>query len=213
MTTIQTAKKITRNLRDYGLLITFSKASQHLVGFAYKTQTYRIYRINLETHIGKVYSNNDFMFRLIQPQERDTIKQIEDMEEWLIGRVSNKLQSGSICLIAEQNNQVAGFNLVSFGEVLMPIINTTRKFRPTEAWSEQITVNNAFRGKGLATLLRYRTFDELKKRGIKKLYGGTLPANTANLKLSRKVGFTEIVDIQYTKRFSNQRWVYNKLCK
>ncbi|UCF30254.1 MAG: GNAT family N-acetyltransferase [bacterium] len=207
----QTIKKITRNYRDYGLRLTASKVSRQLVSFAFEDQTYRIYRIRLADHSMENYDDGGFTFRLVHPDEAPLIRQIEDMEEWLWNRVAEKLRSGSICLIAEEDGTVAGFNLVSFGDVEMPLVMTRRTFRPIEAWSEQITVGKDFRGRGLATLLRYHTFDELKRRGIRRFYGGTLPSNTANLKLSRKVGFREIADIRYVKRLNRRSWTYTRL--
>jgi hypothetical protein len=77
------------------------------------------------------------------------------MEEWLEGRLASKLAKGSLCLVAMDGNIVAGFNLVGFGEVHMPLVNGKRIFRNGSAWSEQITVNTKYRGKGLGSELRY----------------------------------------------------------
>lgn len=211
MNAIQIIRKIARNYRDHGLGTTVSKASQRLISFAYIKRIYRIYRIHLDDHPVMQHDDRDFTFRLVQPEEHELVKQIEAMEEWLEYKVAEKLRSGSICLLALQDDRVAGFNLVSFGRVFMPVVQMTRTFRPTEAWSEQITVNSEFRGMGLATLLRYQIFDELKKKGIKKFYGGTLPSNTPNLKLSRKVGFSEIADIRYDKLFARQTWTFTRI--
>lgn len=208
MNATQTMRKITRNYRDSGLRITASKISRQLVSFAYESQIYKIYRIHLDEHTEKQYDNRGFTFSLLHPEEIDLIQQIEDMEDWLRGKITEKFRSGSICLLAKENNRVAGFNLVSFGDVYMPLVKVERRFHPNEAWSEQITVSKDFRGRGLATLLRYHTFDELKRRGIKRLYGGTLPSNTANLKLSRKVGFKEIADIHYVKKLNTESWTF-----
>lgn len=156
------------------------------------------------------HDNKGFTFRLLHMKEEELVNQIEEMEEWLQGKVLEKLTTGSLCLIAEDDGRIAGFNLVSFGNVFMPIVNSFREFRSTEAWSEQITVGKDFRGRGLATLLRYHTFDELKKKGIKRFYGGTLPTNIANSKLSSKVGFQEIADIHYVKKLNNQSWTYTR---
>lgn len=206
----KTIRKLSRNYRDYGTRITALKVSSSLISSVYTRQTYRIYRIHLEDHPNMHYDNKGFTFRLLHLKEHHLVKQIEEMEEWLEGKISEKLSNGSQCLIAEASSRVAGFNLVSFGNVYMPIVNRCRVFRTTEAWSEQITVGKDFRGRGLATLLRYHTFDELKKRGIKRFYGGTLPTNTANRKLSQKVGFQEIADIHYVKKLNSQNWTYTR---
>ncbi|NOY85760.1 MAG: GNAT family N-acetyltransferase [Deltaproteobacteria bacterium] len=211
MNIVQTIRKTTRNYRDHGLGITVSKASRRLISFAYERRIYRIYRIHLDNHPVMQHDDKGFTFRLVQPEEHELVKQIEAMEEWIEGKVAEKLQSGSICLIAKKDDRMAGFNLVSFGSVFMPVVQMKRTFRPSEAWSEQITVSRNFRGKGLATLLRYHIFDELKNRGIKRFYGGTLLSNTPNRKLSRKVGFNGIADICYKKSIAERTWTFTRV--
>ena len=121
------------------------------------------------------------------------------------------LRKGSVCLAAMDDGKVAGFNLVSFGDIYMIFVKMRRRFRKGEAWSEQITVNKAYRGKNLGTTLRLRMFDELRGRGIRKFYGGTLPDNKANLSLTRKVGFRELFDIEYRKILTMKGWKYHRI--
>ncbi len=143
---------------------------------------------------------------MIGPDDTALISQVEELEEWLQGGVAAKLDDGGVCLVALDGETVAGFNIVAFGRVEMPLVKTHRDFGKGNAWSEQITVNNRYRGKGLGAELRYRIFAELKERGVRRFYGGTLSDNEPNLKLTRKVGFTEIADIRYCKRFTTKSW-------
>ena len=143
--------------------------------------------------------------------EVQLINQIEKMEEWLSGKIALKLKKGNVCLVALDEGKVAGFNLVNFGEVFIPLIKMKKFFNKNEAWSEQITVSKDYRGKGLATDLRYMVFNELKNKGIKRFYGGTLIDNQANLKLTRKVGLQELVDIHYFKLFFFKKWKYQPI--
>lgn len=199
-------RKFTRNLRDYGIAITLRKSLGHLFGFLYDSTVYRIYGMDLEKSNIPQRKDGELVYRLIAPSATDCILQIEAMEEWLEGSLASKLAKGSLCLVAMDGNVVAGFNLVGFGEVHMPLVNGKRNFRNGSAWSEQITVNNKYRGKGLGSELRYRMFGELKRQGYKKFYGGTRSDNQANLKLTRKVGFKEIADIRYMKLLTMERW-------
>lgn len=199
-------RKFTRNLRDYGVAITLRKSLGRLFGFLYDTTIYRIYGMDLEKSHPSQRRDGEFAYRLIAPSDTDCILQIEAMEEWLEGNLGAKLAKGSLCLAAMDGSVVAGFNLVGFGEVHMPLVNGKRNFRKGSAWSEQITVNNRYRGKGLGSELRYRMFAELKRQGYRKFYGGTLSNNQANLRLTRKVGFKEIADIRYMKLLTMERW-------
>ena len=115
-----------------------------------------------------------------------------------------------ICLVDLDNNKVAGFNLITFGKIYIPLINLTKTFNSYQAWSEHIAVRKDYRKKGLATQLRYRIFAELKQMNIKRLYGGTLISNIPALKLARKLGFKEFVEVDYLKLFGFSRCIYRK---
>lgn len=213
MSITRSMKKLRRNYQDYGLRVTLDKTCARAMAIAMESRTYRIYRIRLDRFIPAEMDTGGLELRLLRDDEDSLIDQIEGLEEWLLGKIRQKLSSDSICLVALDERRVAGFNLVSFGKVYMPLVEMTRMFRNNEAWSEQITVNRDYRGRGLATILRLAVFAILKERGIKRFYGGTLPLNTANLKLSRKVGFQEIADIKYRRILNNKTWLFKRIRK
>lgn len=206
-------KKLYRNFRDYGFVVTLRKTCSAFLEPVMTFRRYRIYRIRLDRFIPGELDTGGFELRLLNPDEDELIVQIEAMEEWLQGEVRGKLREGSICLVALENDRVAGFNLVSFGKVRMPLVKMTREFRENESWSEQITVGRDYRGRGLASILRLTIFRILKDRGIKRFYGGTLPVNTANRRLSRKVGFREIGDIHYRCILKRKSWAFKRIEK
>lgn len=206
-------KRLYRNFQDYGLAVTLRKTGSAVLEPILTFRRYRIYRIRLDRFIPGELDPGGFELRLLNPGEDELIGQIEAMEEWLQGKVSGKLREGTICLAALENNRVAGFNLVSFGKVRMPLVKMTRQFRENEAWSEQITVGRDYRGRGLASILRLTIFLILKDRGIKRFYGGTLPVNIANRRLSRKVGFREIGDIHYRCILKRKSWAFKRIEK
>jgi len=194
-----TLKKFGRNLRDYGFAIAIKKGVYYLTGPVYEKRVYRIYTIDLSSFAERKFNESQFAFTLISEHDTEVITRIEHLEEWLTGQVAAKLRKGGLCLVAMDRDRVAGFNLVAFDYVYIPLIAMNKRLRRDEAWSEQITVNPDYRGKGLAEVLRYRVFSELKRRDIRQFSGGTLTNNVANLKLTRKVGFTELVDVHYSK--------------
>ena len=204
-------KKFRRNATDYGIPVAWMKTIKFLMGVIYEKKRYRIYAIDLTRGERHPLKPDDFVYRIVLPENRDIIQQIEGMEEWLRGRVESMLEQGGICLAAMDNGKVAGFNLVSFGEIYMPLVKKKRRFRASEAWSTQITVRKAYRGKSLGMTLRLRMFDELRGRGIRKFYGGTLPENKANLRLTRKVGFREIFEIEYRSILTSKSWKYFRI--
>jgi RimJ/RimL family protein N-acetyltransferase len=204
-------RKIQRNLQDYGLGITVRKALMYFVRWLYFARDYRIYRADLGALSLPTLVIGSLVYRWITHEDVDLIRQIEAMEEWLLGKVAPKLTAGGLCLIAADGDKLAGFNLVGFGHLHLYAIRMYRTFRPDCAWSEQISVSPDFRGQGVASELRHRVFAELRRRGIKRFYGGTMTDNTASLKLARRVGFREIVDIRFRKRFGIPSWRYVKL--
>jgi GNAT superfamily N-acetyltransferase len=205
-------RKFQRNLEDYGWSITLRRGLGYLFKPVYAHHVYRIYRIDLtEPHVPAEPEEHGLIFKILDPDNDRAIDQIENLHEWLRGRLKESIKSGALCLTAFEGECVAGFNLIGFGEVFMPLVNKKRTFRKQHAWSEQIAVHKDFRQRGLGAQLRYRIFEELRGRGFKRLYGGTLPPNIASLKLARKVGFREIVDLHYTRILGYDTWRYKRV--
>jgi GNAT superfamily N-acetyltransferase len=204
--------KVQRNLEDYGWHTTIKKALAYLARWIYFRQVYRIYEINLGAIKPHNYSNKeDFTFTLLTPQNVDMIAQVENTAEWLRGQVKGKIVSGQLCLVALSGEKVAGFNLINLEQASLTLVNRKKKLRQGSAWSEHIAVQKEFRRTGLGAQLRYKIFEVLKSRGIRKFYGGTLQSNTASLRLTRAVGFKEICDIDYRKFFFFENWHFKRV--
>ncbi|MEW6749458.1 MAG: GNAT family N-acetyltransferase [Candidatus Latescibacterota bacterium] len=203
-------RRLRRNLRDYGRWVTLRKAAAQLFSAVYLARDLRIYRMDLcwwEPQVAAAAGETGSLeYRFVGPQEEAIIRQIETMEEWLQDTVERRLQQGALCLAALERGTLAGFNLVSFGQVHIPLLRCTRRFRPDQAWSEQISVDPRYRGQGTATQLRYRVFAELQRRGVRFFYGGTLAYNAASLALARKVGFRQIAEVRYRRLLHRPRW-------
>ncbi len=205
-------RKFARNLQDYGWKTALSKSLAYVLKVFYEHSAYRLYKIDLQAETTEPPSEIEGVeFRFINERDELAIAAIEDNSEWLTSTMKQRLASGALCLAAFEDGQLAGFNLVSFGKVSMPLVYLSRAFRKDEAWSEQIATVKTFRKKGLASQLRYRIFAELRSRGIRKFYGGALFDNVASLKLARRVGFHEFVEIRYTRVLRSRKWQYVKV--
>lgn len=205
-------RKIRRNWEDYGWHATSRKAVAYLVRAIYFRQVYRIYRINLANAPEPTdWGVCQFKFKMLNAQDDSEIQQIEEIAEWLGGRLKATVAAGQPCLAAMDGDRVAGFNLIRLDHGTLVLVNLTRKLRSSSAWSEHIAVRREYRRSGLGAHMRFRIFEELKRRGIRRLYGGTLVSNTASLSLARSVGFTEIADIHYRKIFSAEKWRYERV--
>ncbi|MGV7223010.1 MAG: N-acetyltransferase family protein [Nitrospinales bacterium] len=204
-------QKIQRNLRDYGLRETSKKVAVTMLSPLYHHRVYRIYCIDLNSINGIESRPFELQFKINEPTDDNTIRQIEGMEEWLQGLVAKKLENHSICLAALEKGKVAGFNIVSFGRVYIPLLRISKNLGEHEAWSEQITVDRPYRRIGLGYELRRRIFKELKRRNILNFCGGTLRSNQLSLGLARRLGFREIEDIHFIKLLGIKKWIRNEV--
>lgn len=206
------ARKVQRNFEDYGWWVATRKSLLSLFEPIFCYQVYRCYRVNLETAQPQVkWQGHGLVFKILGADDEAEIDQIENLAEWLRGSLRKKIAAGGMCLVALQNEKVVGFNLVAFGEVLIPLINLQRTFRKSQTWSEHIAVHRDCRRRGIASQLRYRAFEELRKRGIKRVYAGALRHNVVSLESARKVGHREFVDVRYLKLLGMETWRYKRL--
>ena len=150
------------------------------------------------------------IIRFADESDVQILRQVENIAEWLKGSMEEKIRSGDLCLVALSGDVVEGFNIAAFGTVYIPLIRRERRFRGSEAWSEHIAVQPDFRKRGLAAHLRYRMFEELASRGIKRFYGGTLSTNIPALKLAQKVGFKTLADIVYISVLGRKCWRFKR---
>jgi GNAT superfamily N-acetyltransferase len=204
-------RKFQRNMRDYGWPLTAKKAVAYSFRWIYRASEYRVYRIDLADWQPRIPGDGSLQYCLITTEDRELIDQIETMEEWLGRRIAPKLRAGGLCLVAMDGENLVGFNLVGFGRLYILSLELHRTFRPQTAWSEQVSVSPGHRGRGVATELRNRMFSELKARGIRRFYGGTMISNVAALKLAGRVGFREIVDIHFRRVLWRRTWRYSRL--
>ena len=202
-------RKVRRNWQDYGWATAVKKTLAYLVRAVYFRQVYRIYRVKLAEAAPPVEGNiYNFKFKMHAPQDADAIAQIEGIAEWLRGSLHGAIAAGRPCLVALDGDRVAGFNLIRMDRATLVLVNLTRRLHPRCAWSEHIAVRKEYRKSGLGAQLRLRIFQELKRRGVHRLYGGTLVDNTASLALARSVGFKEIADVHYRKILTFEKWRY-----
>jgi ribosomal protein S18 acetylase RimI-like enzyme len=207
-------KKISRNIRDFGPGVFLKKMLSSGLKPLFEIRTYHIYLIDLRNIVIKAsVPPDDIIIRFVAPEETAVIRQIEEMEEWLCGRVAEKLRGGQKCLVAMRGEEVAGFNLVSLDVFHLPNVWLSKPLRPKECSSEQITVHHKFRGRGLGTDLRNTFFSAMKKDGYTRIYGGTEATNTANRALTRKVGFNIFAEARYISFLGHKRLRISRLKK
>jgi len=206
-------RKFKRNLNDYGFFIAVKKMFLYPLTDIYKKKDIYVYKKDLIQYEPVEKSNPSFKYVFFKKENmtKDVFNQVLVIEEWLIDKLDFILDNQGICLAAMDGEAVAGFNLVSFNEVYIPLVELTRTFRKNQAWSEQITVRKEYRKKGLGSILRYKMFNELKARGNKSLYGSTMTDNISNIELSKKVGFEIFAKISFRRLLNRKKYSFEKV--
>jgi ribosomal protein S18 acetylase RimI-like enzyme len=206
-------RKIQRNLHDYGIRQTVAKVCLGISSPLFHSRTYRLYRADLRSLRMPPRKDLSLTFRFLTDKDKDCLRQILQMEEWLHGRLEEILQQGGLCLVAMDGSTVAGFNLVAFDAIHIPVVHYARRLRGRQAFSIQITVHRAYRGRGLGSSLRQEILRALQEQGVRYFYGGTDIHNEANLALSRKVGLKEIADVCYRKILWRERTIVQRVSR
>jgi hypothetical protein len=205
--------KIKRNIRDYGFKKTIIKLFFGFLSFIFERKYYRIYKKEVKVFPDEELNlpSNEMYFKEIQSNDFDLIMQIENEAEWLKDELEKLIENGMYCLTIIINDKIIALNMINFGTIYMPLVKYKKTFNRNSSWSEHIAVDRDYRKLGLATILRKKVFNDLSDRGIKWLYGGCLPDNTASLNLARKMKFKEILDICYTKIFIFKYWKLKRI--
>lgn len=205
-------KKFLRNLRDYGFTVSLKKSLLYLLKPIYENQSFIIYvyKVDLANLDKSRIDPNDFTFRFVHIDDYSLINQIEDIDEWLQGRLKSLLLRGRKCMAVLNEDRVIGFYLASLDEVFIPLLSLSVILNSDEAWGEQITIRKDHRRKGLATELKNRIFRELKKTGIEKVFGVAAKNNEASLKSIEKFPHEILGELQYLKIFNFQRIKFKK---
>lgn len=180
----------------------------------YERRILRVYRADLgRLATAAAPEPAGFEFRILRPDDPVLIPQVERYGEAFLGNVRARIAREAFCLAAVCEDRVVGFNLIGFGRVFLPAVYATQKCRPDAAWSELIYVRSDIRRGGLGSCLRLRSFAELRRRGIRKLYGGTLAHDEAALGFARATGFVEVAEIEYLRLFEGHTWRYRRVMR
>lgn len=205
------ARRVIRNVKDYGAAVTFRKALKHSVSWLYFRQVYKIHSLDLtkiEYEPFRVLNNarkSGLVFRFINTEDLSIIRQIEDSTEWLHDLI-DRLKTGQMTLAALDNGTLAGFMLIDCGIARMPLVDFSESLQTGEAWIEHVAVMKEYRGSHIGQQLLLISFQELKACGISWLYAGILDSNLASLRLFKNIGFEFSLDLMFSKLLFFKRW-------
>ena len=203
-------KKFARNFRDYGFFICLKKTIFYLARPIYEKTNVVLFKTDIKNIVGKELYQSNLNFKWVESKDTYIIKQIEEMEEWLTGKLESYVGNNKLCLTALKNNEVIGFYLISFSDIYLPLLCLKVLLKDDEAFGEQITVHKKYRRKEIATEMRSVAYMELKKRGIKTIYSAIFPYNVASLKSNKRGGGKRIGQLLYKNIFQSRQLCFIK---
>ena len=198
-------KKLSRNFRDYGFWVCLKKTICYFAKPIYEKTNVVLFKTNLENIDGKKSYQSNLDYKWVESKDAYIIKQIEEMEEWLSGKLEAFLGKKKLCLAALKSNKVIGFYLISLRDIYLPSLCLQVLLKDDEAFGEQITVQKKFRKKGLASEMRSVAYMELKKRGIKTIFATILVDNLASIKANKRGGGKRIGQLIYQNVFRSKQ--------
>jgi len=163
-----------------------------------------LFKTDIENIEEKELYQSNIDYKWLESKDTYIIEQIEEMEEWLTGKLESSVGNDKLCLAALKNNEVIGFYLISVSEIYLPFLYLKVLLNNEEAFGEQITVHKKYRRRGLATEIRSVAYMELKKRGIDTIYSTALTTNFASLKSIKKGGGKRIGQLLYKNVFHSK---------
>jgi len=155
--------------------------------------------------------NPHLEFSFISEDSHEILQQIEELNGISQDFVTKKLVDGGECLVATDTARLAGFNLVSYGDIYMHYLERNLMLSNSEVWSEQIFASQPYRQAGVATDLRHIMFHHLAKKGYTKLIGGYLPYNVGAGILAKNLGFVEKEKVTLVKIFGWKKYLVHRL--
>ena len=138
-------KKFARNFRDFGFFVCLKKTIFYLARPIYEKTNVVLFKTDIKNIVGKELYQSNLNFKWVESKDTYIIKQIEEMEEWLTGKLESYVGNNKLCLTALKNNEVIGYYLISFSDIYLPFLCLKVLLKDDEAYGEQITVHKKYR--------------------------------------------------------------------
>ena len=117
-----------------------------------------------------------------------------------IARFYKLIENGSTAFAAYQNDQPVGYCWAS--EEIDKSVNRIQaalRLRPGDAYTHDLLVSPAYRGRGLGESLLSHCLDYLRECGYRRAVAAIQTDNIPSLKLNRKIGYEVIGRLQHTR--------------
>ena len=200
------------SLRDLGVKHMLRRILEEtMLRHLFLTRQFIIYEKQLVDLDNLNLRNPHLEFSFISEDSHEILQQIEELNGISQDFVTKKLVDGGECLVATDTARLAGFNLVSYGDIYMHYLERNLMLSNSEVWSEQIFASQPYRQAGVATDLRHIMFHHLAKKGYTKLIGGYLPYNVGAGILAKNLAFVEKEKVTLVKIFGWKKYLVHRL--
>ncbi|WP_373517949.1 GNAT family N-acetyltransferase [Pricia sp.] len=118
--------------------------------------------------------------------------------------LERNLSRGQLCIGLRRENEIAALLFVDLNDIVFK--ERLFKIRDKEGYLLNVYTFQAYRGKNLATYLRYHCFELLEKQGIDELYSIVSYFNTSSLKVNKKLNAQKLKLYLHIGLFKRYRW-------
>jgi hypothetical protein len=118
----------------------------------------------------------------------------------------SRLADGKLCLGLKHHDNIATFMWINLRECTYEPVNMP--LGEGEVYLTDMYTMESYRGKNLATYLRYRSYDILKKMGRYKLFSVTEYFNTSATKYKQKLNPKKLKLVLYMRFFKRFKWSF-----
>jgi len=182
--------KVSVSLRDLGLRHTLKRITEDILfRKLFLFRNYFIVEKQLDGAGQVELRNPQLDFKFIHADDSEILKQIQLLSGLTRGLVLKLLNNGGECVVAIDNGNMVGFNLVSTGQVYLRYLCGHVSLSNKQAWSEQTAIKPSYRRTGVSSDLRHIMFDHLARKGYSQVIGGYVPANKNAALVDKKLGY------------------------
>jgi len=114
------------------------------------------------------------------------------------------LKAGKKCLGLKHNGEIAAFMWINLHECTFA--PARKPLKNDEAFLNYMYTEELFRGKNLATYLRYKSYDILKEMGRNKIYSVTEYLNSSAVRYKEKLNADNLKLVLFIKLFNRLKW-------
>lgn len=121
------------------------------------------------------------------------------------GEFQSRLEKGDKCIGIKLENEIAAFMWMNFMECYSKPLGY-KLLEPDEVYVYGMHTMDSFRGRNVATFLRYKSYELLRNMGRDKIYSVTERFNTPAVKYKEKLNARNLKLVLYIGLFNKLHW-------